>query len=496
MAIWVLREVSEALGYIVEGFWLSSLEPPLSNPEVTIAALDWACYLVADGLPLPPMNFMVDVGLLACGRIWRQESSPRLPLPYRDASLVRLYENRFVARLPLDANFERAAAAVSRYPQPDRRRALAFLLRQMAQHLRLSGAQLSLEILRRLQQTIKEPSGYNIWHQYQPRELSDRMRQWFNELLGSLRLTPVLFSTEDATALEDRSALGGRAQMLAIRQIRQLIDHMEPYVHQQIPHAQQLPVGWLTRIFVDDQYPVGGYAAITNRGSLENLLHSQLAYIDEEKPDLFEIKYLRNELLYYSRDENLIARRRKVFVFLFSPDLVCLRFKDPELPYERMILLLACIVLAIHRLTTWLTYDSVRCEIRSLQTIAGQGNPTTLHLARGPHMERDWEEFDWLRLLLRSEIDKGLVTIGTWSTMAKAIDAIQQWKQHANVYCLAISSKTVDWQIPEGTMSAVCLIDKPYPHIVIGAEKIESDEDCHLIKWIKILNRLLELWMS
>ena len=49
------------------------------------------------------------------------------------------------------------------------------------------------------------------------------------------------------------------------------------------------------------------------------------------------MKFLRDELLYYSRDENQFLRRRRTFVFALFPDLVDARFKDagPAVPADR-----------------------------------------------------------------------------------------------------------------------------------------------------------------
>ena len=67
----------------------------------------------------------------------------------------------------------------------------------------------------------------------------------------------------------------------------------------------------------------------------------------EDRSDLFDIKFLRDELLYYARDENQFLRRRRTFVVAFFPDLVQARFKDVELPCQRIVLLLALVVTAV-----------------------------------------------------------------------------------------------------------------------------------------------------
>ena len=66
------------------------------------------------------------------------------------------------------------------------------------------------------------------------------------------------------------------------------------------------------------QYPVGGISEISNRGSVENLLRSELLYTEvDEEVDLFEVRYLERELLYYQRDSNQIEQfEEEVHLFL------------------------------------------------------------------------------------------------------------------------------------------------------------------------------------
>lgn len=53
------------------------------------------------------------------------------------------------------------------------------------------------------------------------------------------------------------------------------------------------------------KYPVGGIHELSTSGGLENLLRSELIYMEVNDPvDLFGLKYLERELLYYQRDNN------------------------------------------------------------------------------------------------------------------------------------------------------------------------------------------------
>ena len=75
--------------------------------------------------------------------------------------------------------------------------------------------------------------------------------------------------------------------------------------------------------YVDHTYvPSGGVAELTNRGSIENLVASELLYIDEnhEGINLFDMRYIEGELLYYMRDEGVLLRKRRILYFILDLD--------------------------------------------------------------------------------------------------------------------------------------------------------------------------------
>src|SRR5439155_26923158 len=107
---------------------------------------------------------------------------------------------------------------------------------------------------------------------------------------------------------------------------------------------------------------------LSNRGSIESMLFSQLAYMETDpalQPDLFDTLFLMDELLYYSRDENQFLRRRRTFVLALSPDLVETRFKDFELPYQRGVMLLGLLYVTVRKLTEWLSTDALNFQVLS-----------------------------------------------------------------------------------------------------------------------------------
>src|SRR5439155_13129065 len=148
---------------------------------------------------------------------------------------------------------------------------------------------------------------------------------------------------EEVFELGHGTALAELGRRVALRQVLQTAARLEAGLpkHKPRPHASPREVP--TRVLDEDTYPVGGFASIATRGTIESLLHSQLAFMEPAtapRPDLFDIKFVRDELLYYSRDENQFLRRRRSFVIALLPDLVHARFKDVELPTQRIVLAL------------------------------------------------------------------------------------------------------------------------------------------------------------
>src|SRR5208283_2394504 len=128
--------------------------------------------------------------------------------------------------------------------------------------------------------------------------------------------TAEVLGSEDIFELEHGTALVEMGQRVALRQLLVAADRLEAA----LPHHRVRPLAGRrevpTRVLDEDTYPVGGYSSVSTRGSIESLLHSQLAFMEkDERPDLFDIKYIRDELLYYSRDENQFLRRRRTFEF-------------------------------------------------------------------------------------------------------------------------------------------------------------------------------------
>ena len=189
-------------------------------------------------------------------------------------------------------------------------------------------------------------------------------------MIAATRRMAEVLALEDVIALEQRTALADMGQYVAHRQVLQMANRLEEGLprHKIKPLAGRREVP--TRVLDEDTYPVGGFTSISTKGSVESLLHSQLAYMEHDpdlRPDLFDIKFLRDELYYYSRDENQFLRRRRVFLFCLYPDLVKARYKDPDLPVQRIVLILSLLLTAVRKLSEWLSTDALKFEFLLVQ---------------------------------------------------------------------------------------------------------------------------------
>src|SRR5262249_28731274 len=149
----------------------------------------------------------------------------------------------------------------------------------------------------------------------------------YEEIIAAVRATGSALGPEDVFELEHGTALAAFSQRVALRQVLQaaarLEERLPPHPGRPLARRQEVP----THLLDEDTYPVGGFSSISTRGTIESLLHSQLVYMEpDDRPDLFDIKYVRDELLYYARDENQFLRRRRTFIFALYPDLVQARF--------------------------------------------------------------------------------------------------------------------------------------------------------------------------
>jgi hypothetical protein len=255
-----------------------------------------------------------------------------------------------------------------------------------------------------------------------------------------------------------------------------------------------------TRVLDEDQYPVGGYTSISTKGSIESLLHSQLAYMEtEEQPDLFDMKFVRDELFYYSRDENQFLRRRRVFLFVFDPSLADARVKDPQLDYQRIVLALAVVLAVVHRLSDWLSTDALRFEL--LFPPAKGKSP----------LDPEAKLFEILLSELRANGSAAVARVGgadgknphtkadhfagVLDTPEGVPNYCERMSRNAQVQVLTLGVHPVRQELDTAVVSSLA-VSGPTPVLTDGhGDRVELPADDPFDAWVEAVLRVLGLWV-
>jgi hypothetical protein len=318
--------------------------------------------LAGQGHAIPPLGFVVDVIHLTRGFFpepTHAHHPPELPV---DHTLIRQYDDYVIGKMLADHSFERSTDALARYQGRDLLRGQAFVIQQMLQRCEYRGVHVSPAIFKSLIRQTPNELKLLVQELVAERAVSAELLDDYRQLIGVIRQVGNLLGGEDIFELEHGTAIAEFGQRLALRQVLQTSETFSGSSAQQILKPQKRREQVATRIRDEDYYPVGGFTSISTRGTIESLLHSQLAFMeldDADRPDLFDIKFLRDELLYYARDENQFFRRRKTILFVFYPQLIETRIKDAQLPYQRMIVLLGMLHAAVGQLSQWLSNDAL-----------------------------------------------------------------------------------------------------------------------------------------
>jgi hypothetical protein len=475
-----LRNPEEARTFLLQGLWLQrvlAVTPPSVKP-----ALEWALEVASGGHPLPPIGFVADLGHVAFGGDWeskaRREDRVVHGLP---PGLARTYEDHVLGKVYGDWTFARASDALRRYHGRDRARGLAFVVNQFRDRAGFGGVELSPTVIKTLLDGSAEEA-IRLGAESLSRDgLDPVLADLYEALIAGARRIPEVLGPEDVFELEHGTALDDLSQRLALRQVLQVSRRMEEALprHRLRPLAgrQEVP----TRVLDEDTYPVGGFSSLSTRGSVESLLHSQLAFMERNaRPDLFDIKFLRDELLYYARDENQFLRRRRTFAIVLYPDLVHTRIKDAVLPYQRGILLWSMLQATIDKLSEWLSTDAL-CFILYFVT---QGKESPLG-----------QEREMFETLLREQLENRTAEIVPAIPSQKVEKDLSFRARRSLSHCLLVSTGEQTMQ-PQDTVVTRLQIAGPRPAVGDGDGRlVVPDVEEPLESWHAALRELLQRWI-
>ncbi len=482
-----LSDPAEARRFLVQGLWCQRAMPPTA--ATVRPALGWALEAASAGHILPPIGFISDIGHVALGLdLESRQARNTVVVPSVPINLLRTYEDHVLGKIYADWTFTEASDSLRRYQGPDlarnQARGLAFLLNQFQERSEFPGVEMSPSIIKAALDTAPEEllaEGFESLRQ----EGADLLLTGLYEgLITATRRTAEILSRADLFELKHGYCLQPEGERLARRQVLHAAETLEAALHRSRyafrPPARRMEVP--TRILDEDTYPVGGFTSLSTRGSPESLLHSQLAYMEtDERPDLFDIKFVRDELLYYARDENQFLRRRRTFVLVLEPDLVNARFKDASLPYQRGVLLLALLVLVVRKLTEWLSTDAL--TFRVLFPAPADDRPLALAA-----------EWALLQTLLPEPIANGTVVLER-VTPDRVASLCMQWSRRSMVHGLVCGTRPEPLRVND---CAISRLEIAGPRPALG----DADSEPALVEgevpadsWARALEQVLGRWV-
>jgi hypothetical protein len=510
--------------FLAQGLWLQRAMPP--STQTIRPALEWALEVVSQGHPLPPLGFVADLGHVAFGMDWENKAGrQKTAVPNVPPNLLATYEDHVLGKIYADWTFSTAGEAVRRFREGrDRARGLAFIINQLRQRAGFAGVMFSPGILTTIVNEAPEAVLEQGLESLQKEGLHPYLSALYDSLITCTRRLVDVLGQEDILELQTGTALDEEGDRMAFRQVAQAASVLENSLPRHrvrpLPRRQEVP----TRVLDEDTYPVGGFSSISNRGTIESILHSQLAYIEEkEKPDLFDIKYLRDELLFYSRDENQFLRRRRTFVFAFYPDLIeRIHFKDAELPYQRGVMLLALVFVAIRKLSEWLSTDALVFNfvfvlpesatgrsrefpleteydllIRLLREQAANGTVVFDFLVVGPGKtsEAQHSETEDLKRRLRDKLPQGKVEFVHVDSEEAVQELCTQRARRSLCHCLALSTQPRELEAQDVVFTQFQL-DGPSPALGSAWEvPVDPEGDDPLDRWCAALKQVLARWI-
>lgn len=480
MKIVELRDLDDAKRYVAESLHFARVAP-LSAPIVK-DTLGYALAIASNGEPLLPLGFIADFSLAIFGSPASGRRAELPVVPGWSATAMRTYEDFVLGKITADWSIERAADALRQYPLEDRLRGLAYAIHQIRDRAGLGGAELSPAVIRGLMAMTFDDVmqiGRTSFAASAPHPL---ILDQYAEMISAFRRLPELLGPEDLVALEHRTAIAPLGQYVAHRQIVQTATQLESRMPAQRPLPRPGRFDVPTRVSDEDRYPVGGYASIGTKGSIESMLHSQLAYFEDgPQPDLFSMKYVRDELFYYTRDENQFLRPRKTLAIRFDASLVDARVKDAQAPVQRIVLTLSAVVVLVRKFVEWLTDDALRIE---------------LHFSRVNGKNPLADERELLGILLRDDVERGIVRFETDQTDG-GLAHLEARSRISQLHVLTVTAKpdvaTLD--LDDVSLLQLSVIGPTPEWIDSTGDRHVGDDDDVIDAWAAATVAILQEWV-
>jgi hypothetical protein len=369
---------------------------------------------LAGSIRLPPLGLLYDVIVLL------SELDPRLVGPAIPGLELRRWDDQVVG--PLLAHRRRlplcdAAAAL---PPDWRAPAAATLAERIGDALGNKTWWTPASVRAWLSRTDDE-----IWDDAVSALADPQIREALDAQLRALALAaPIDLSAADVHLVRNLPALASRSQRLLVRQVLEVASRLDAALPRAVrPRARPGPVA--SGMADEDKYPAGGFGALTTSGSPENLVASELIYM-EDGPDVdpFTVRWAEGELLYFTRDEAAHVRGHRRIVVGLSSDLVDARVKDPEIAWQRLVVVVGMLDAVIERVIRWL-------------------GEVELHIAVRVVGKKLTDELKALGLALQPWVEAGIISLEEVGEARHVVELAESARLRADVDFVWIGTKSL-----------------------------------------------------
>ncbi len=396
----VALDRDQATATVAAGLCLARMEPPA---DAAARMGPWILATMGERLDVPPVGVIGDLGALLFGASLRTGTA----VPGEDPALaaaIRRYEDAVLGRLAVDGRLASAGFAVARLPRDKHAQAVGLLVAGVLSRIEFdAGVEVQPGVVRQLTDRKPEEAlqrGYGVLRD--DAGVRRRLTEAYAALARCAQKARDLIGDADLFALENLVVLGSLTQRLAIADVVRAQEAISETIPRRLPRRRRKEGDVASKLEDESVYPVGGFSSVSTSGSLENLVTSELIYMDptgSERAasaglpdvDLFDMRYVEGELLYYTRDEAIFVRRRRVVILALAPDLARARVKDRQLPWQRIVLVLGVVLVVTKKLVELLGEEAL--EIRVVfQHEDGAPTPLAEERALAELMLREWRD--------------------------------------------------------------------------------------------------------
>lgn len=386
-----LRAQADVASWLAAGLCLRRVQGDAAD-DVTIGGSLLAC--ASELATMPPPGVIADVANLLGG------ARPQLEPPHGAGEelkiALRAYDDDVLGRLVQTPRFDDVLAAYAHLPAAQRPTAIALVVGALCERAGFAGLSVNPATLRRALARPREERDQAGRAELRGPATAGRLADAYRRLARGARQSRALVDDREVFAIDHLQVLGSFGRRLAAAHLAAAAEALARTLPRRLPASRTQRGARDTQLADEDTYPAGGFTAITPGGSsanIENLVSSELVYMeDDQAVDLFTLRYVEGELLFYTRDESVFRRHRHLITFLLGGELDDARVKDPDVPWQRLVLGFGLLVAAIRWLTDQLGHEALQ-----------------VRLSFPPRLLA--EERELISLLLEGEITSGIVQV-------------------------------------------------------------------------------------